>query len=71
MKKRFEIENLDCAHCAAKVEEAIKKLDGVNSAVVNFMAQKLVIDAEGERFDEILEKAREAAKKIEPDCVIS
>lgn len=70
MKKRFEIENLDCAHCAAKIEEAVKKLDGVNSASLNFMAQKLVLDADDEGFDEILQKVRETAKKIEPDCVI-
>lgn len=70
MKKRFEIENLDCAHCAAKIEEAVKKLDGVNSVSLNFMAQKLVLDADDEGFDEILQKVRETAKKIEPDCVI-
>ncbi len=70
MKKRFKIENLDCAHCAAKVEEAIKKLGGVNSASVNFMAQKLVLDANDEHFEEIMQAVRETAKKIEPDCVI-
>ncbi len=70
MKKRFELENLDCAHCAAKIEDAIGKLDGVNSATVNFMAQKLVLDADDERFDEILAKAKEVTKKIEQDCVI-
>lgn len=70
MKKRFEMENLDCAHCAAKIEDAIGKLDGVNSATVNFMAQKLVLDADDERFDEVLAKAKEIAKKIEPDCEI-
>lgn len=70
MKKRFELENLDCAHCAAKIEDAIGKLDGVNSATVNFLAQKLVLDADDERFDEILAKAKEVTKKIEPDCVI-
>lgn len=70
MKKRFELENLDCAHCAAKIEDAIGKLDGVNSATVNFMAQKLVLDADDERFDEILAKAKKVTKKIEPDCVI-
>ena len=48
MKKRFELENLECAHCAAKIEDAIGKLDGVNSATVNFMAQKLVLDADDE-----------------------
>ena len=50
MKKRYKFE-VDCANCAAKVEEAVKKIDGVNDATVNFMAQKLVLDADDARFD--------------------
>jgi copper chaperone CopZ len=66
MKKKFKCE-IDCANCAAKVEEAVKKLDGVNDAKVNFVMQKFTLDAEDERFDEILKLAIETGKKIEPD----
>ena len=67
MKKRYKFE-VDCANCAAKVEEAVKKIDGVNDATVNFIAQKLVLDADDARFDEILQEVIAVAKKVEPDC---
>ena len=70
MKKRFKLVNLDCANCAAKMEDAIKKLDGVNDASVSFMTQKLTLDADDARFDEILEQAVKVCKKVEPDCII-
>ena len=67
MKKRYKFV-VDCANCAAKVEAAVKKIDGVNDATVNFMAQKLVLDADDARFDEILKEVQAVAKKVEPDC---
>ena len=67
MKKRYKFEVV-CANCAAKVEEAVKKIDGVNDASVNFMAQKMTIDADDARFDEILKEVVAVAKKVEPDC---
>ena len=67
MKTRYKFE-VDCANCAAKVEEAVKKIDGVNDATFNFMAQKLVLDADDARFDEILQEVIAVAKKVEPDC---
>ena len=70
MKKHFKLRDLDCANCAAKMEEAIKKLDGVNSATVSFMTQKLTLDADDARFDEILQQAVKVCKKVEPDCTI-
>lgn len=66
MKKKFKCE-IDCAACAAKVEDAIKKLDDVNDASVNFMMQKFTLDAVDEKFDSILEEAIKVGKKIEPD----
>ena len=66
MKKKFKCE-IDCAVCAAKVEDAIKKIDGVTDAKVNFLMQKFTLEAEDERFDEILKTAIETGKKIEPD----
>ena len=70
MRKVFRMENLDCANCAAKMESAISKLDGVESASINYMTQKLTIHAPDELFDAILEQAQKAIGKIEPDCVI-
>ncbi len=67
MKKHYKFE-IDCANCAAKVEEAIRKIDGVNSASVSFMTQKLTLDADDARYDEILQQVITTAKKIEPDC---
>ncbi|MEM1483686.1 cation transporter [Oscillospiraceae bacterium PP1C4] len=70
MKKTFKLVDLDCANCAAKMETAIKKIEGVNAASISFMGQKLVIDAIDERFDEIMQEAVKVCKKVEPDCVI-
>lgn len=70
MKKRYQLEDLDCANCAAKMEEAIKKIDGVNDAAVSFMAQKMTVDAEDARFDSIMDEIVRVCKKVEPDCTI-
>lgn len=67
MKKRYKFV-IDCANCAAKVEEAVKKIDGVNSISINFMAQKLVLDADDARYDDVLSQVIATAKKVEPDC---
>ena len=64
------LEDLDCAHCAAKMEEGIKKIDGVISASVNFVMQKLTVEAEEKDFDDIMKKVVKVCKKIEPDCRI-
>lgn len=64
------MQDLDCANCAAKMEEAIKKIEGVNDASVSFMTQKLMIDAVDDRFEEIIKEAANACAKIEPDCKI-
>ena len=66
IKKKFKCE-IDCANCAAKVEDAVKKIDGVNDAKVNFMTQKFTLDADDDRFDAILDEAIRTGKKIEPD----
>ena len=70
MKKRYNLVDLDCANCAAKMEAAIKKIDGVNDASVSFMSQKLTLDADDARFEEILKQAVKVCKKVEPDCRI-
>ncbi|WP_315575416.1 heavy metal-associated domain-containing protein [Oribacterium parvum] len=66
MKKKYDCE-IDCANCAAEVQDAISKINGVQSAKVNFMMQKLTLEAEDERFDEILKEAIRIGKTIEPD----
>ena len=70
MKKKFKLQDLDCANCAAKMEEAIKKISGVNDAVVSFMTQKMTIEADEEDFDEIMEQVKPVSAKVEPDCKI-
>ena len=66
MKKKFKCE-IDCAACAAKVEEAIKKVDGVEDVSVNFLTQKLTLVAPDDRFDEVLQAAIKAGKRAEAD----
>lgn len=70
MKKKFKLTNLDCASCAAKMENAIKKIDGVRDANVSFMTQKMTIEADDSRFDEIMEEVQSVCRKVEPDCTI-
>ena len=71
MKKKFKLTDLDCANCAAKMEAGIKKIDGVKDATVSFMTQKLTIEADDERFDEIMKEVAAVCKKVEPDCIIN
>ena len=70
MKKHFKLQDLDCANCAAKMEAAIAKLDGVNAVSISFLSQKLTLDADDERFDAILAQAVKLCRKVEPDCKI-
>ena len=70
MKKKFKLEDLDCANCAAKMEDAIKKIDGVNDASVSFLAQKMTIDAVDDRFDAIMKEVQAVCAEVEPDCKI-
>ena len=70
MKKKFKSQESDCANCAAKMEDAIKKIDGVQDATVSFMTQKMTIEADDARFDDIMKEVVSVCKKVEPDCVI-
>ena len=70
MKKKFKLQDLDCANCAAKMEEAIKRSEGVADANVSFMTQKMTIEAEESRFDEIMKEVVAVCRKVEPDCII-
>ena len=70
MKKTYKLEDLDCANCAAKMERAIAKIDGVRAVSISFMTQRMALEAEDDRFEDVLQKASKACRKIEPDCRI-
>lgn len=70
MKKTYRIEQLNCAHCAAKMQQAIEKIRGVTAVSVNFIAQKLTLEAPDEVFEQVLASAVKACRRIEPDCRI-
>ena len=67
MKKTYKLEDLDCANCAAKMENAVCKIEGVTAASISFMQQKLTFEAPDERYDELLAAAQKLMRKIEPD----
>ena len=70
MKKVYKMQDLDCANCAAKMENAIRRIEGVEECSINFMMQKLTIVCAEEKLDEIMQKAVAACRKVEPDCRI-
>ncbi|MCI5847905.1 MAG: cation transporter [Candidatus Limiplasma sp.] len=70
MKKVFKLMDLDCANCAAKMENAIARLPGVDHVVVNFMTQKLTLEAADADFDRILDEVEKTMRKVEPDCTL-
>ena len=70
MKKTYLLEGLDCANCAAEVERNVAKLDNVNSASVNFLTLKMVLDVNEDHFDETYKKIVKTVKKTEPDVEI-
>ena len=70
MKRVFLMKEIDCANCAAKIENEINKIPGVNSAKVSFMTQKLILDAPEDIFDSVLEESRKVVRRVEPDCEI-
>lgn len=70
MKVKFKIKGIDCANCAAELERAIQKIDGVTEASLSFLTEKLVMEIEDDRKDEILKNLKKVVKKEEPDCTI-
>ncbi len=70
MRKVFKVENIDCAHCAAKMEEAANKVAGVNKATLNFLTKKLIINAEDASFNEIIDEVQKAIQKIDYEVEI-
>lgn len=70
MKKTYALDELDCANCGLKMEEAIRKIEGVKSVNISFMTQKITLEADDADFDRVLKEAVKACKKVEPDCRI-
>ncbi|WMJ86060.1 cation transporter [Anaerocolumna sp. MB42-C2] len=70
MKKIIKLQDLDCANCAAKIENAVKKLEGVTGVKVNFLSQKMELEASDDRYDSVLSEAIKVIKKIEPDVTV-
>lgn len=70
MRKSFKLDEIDCANCALKLEDAIKKVDGVDDAKVNFLTQKLTLSAADDRFDAVLDNVIALVAEVEPDCEV-
>ena len=70
IKKNFKLDGLDCANCAAKIEKKVKSLDGVKDATVSFFAQKLVLEADDDKFDAIVKEVAELVHRVDPDCTM-
>lgn len=70
MKKKFKLKDLDCANCAARMEDAIRKIEGVTDVSVSFMTQKLMLEADDSIFESVLEEAVKCISRVEPDCEV-
>ena len=70
MKKTYALDELDCANCGLKMEEAVRKIEGVKSVNISFMTQKITLEADDADIDRVLKEAVKACKKVEPDCRI-
>ena len=70
MRKSYKLDEIDCANCAQKLEDQIKKLPGVADAKVNFLTQKLTLVAADDEFDAVLDRVIKLTADVEPDCEI-
>lgn len=70
MKRTFILEDLDCAHCASKIQAEVSKLDGVSNCVVTFLTTKMVYDVEDDKDAEVEKQMREIVKQLEPDVEV-
>ncbi len=70
MKKTYELEDLDCAACAAKMERKISKIKGIDSVEVNFLTQKMTVEADDAIFENVVDEAVKLIAKVEPDCKV-
>lgn len=70
MKKAFKLDEIDCANCARELQDGLAKLEGVTSVSVNFMTQKLTLEATDAEFEDVLQRVIDYAEEAEPDCEI-
>lgn len=70
MTKTYKLQDLDCANCARKMEDAIRKLEGVTEVHVNFLTQKMILTADDGRFEEIVWEAAKCIRRVDPDCQV-
>ena len=70
MKKSFKLDEIDCANCARELQDELSKLDGVKSVSVNFMTQKLTLEADDDEFAAVLDRVVDFTADAEPDCEI-
>ena len=70
MKAVLKLEGLCCANCAAKIENEVKKIDGLDEANLTFMTQKLTLEAPESDLERIVDEASRIAKKIEDEVNI-
>ena len=70
MKSKFKIKGLDCANCAGELERAIQKIEGIESANINFMTEKMQLEYDETRKEEIMQTVKKVIKKEEPDVTI-
>ena len=71
MKKVYKITDIDCANCAAKLERALAKVEGVQNVSISFLSQRLALEAEDGRFDEVFDNVVKVCRRVEPDCKIA
>ena len=70
MTKTYKLQDLDCANCARKMEDAIRKLEGVTEIHVNFLTKKMILTADDARFEDIVKEALKCIHRVDPDCQV-
>ena len=70
MKKNYILEDLDCANCVAKIEEGVKNIEGVTECSVSFVTEKMIVEIEDGKEEEVEKEIKKVVKKIEPDTTL-
>lgn len=70
MKSKFKIKGLDCANCAAELERKIEKIDGIETVNISFLTERMEIEYDETRKEELIQKVKKIIKREEPDVTI-
>ena len=71
MQKKFKLDEVDCANCAAKMETSIGRLNGVESVSINFFTQKMLLEINDDAdYDHLIKKVKKAVRRVDPDCEV-